>query len=257
MRDPVAVGRGGALLAGGLAALWLCGSPDALPAQEGGDRITRPAAGVPTLVTPVQRAVPLSDGGWLSGASSRRDLLERMDAELSFALEGDERAAAWTSPRAVRRLAVRNPVLDVDPRHLAVDALPEAGEKLPDALHGQLRGLAALADARYVLLPVRIAYARPDDARGPCPWSPARPDGESTREGEGGAAGGAAAGGDSGAGAEPAGGGAGQAVLCLAVLDVRSTRILWRGHVAGPPSEPGRPGVLAELAERVKEVFVR
>lgn len=212
-----------------------------LPAQEDAGRIPRPSAGVPTLLMPVQRTEPLPDGAWPAGAQSRRDLLGRMDAELSFALEGDERAGAWTSPRGVRRLAGRNPLLDVDPRHLAVDALPEAGEKLPGPLHGQLRGLAALADARFVILPVRLVYRREADGRRPCPWRRAEERGEEA----------------GGAGPDAAEAAAGRAILCLAVVDVRSTRILWRGQLAGPPSEPDAPDLLARLAERVTELLVR
>lgn len=241
-RGPAATSRPAALrtaavAAAGAAALGTLAGGPALLAQEG---VPRPAAGTAALILPLQGVAPLPGGGWPGAASGRDELLERFGAEIDFALAENRRRTVWVGPRGLRDLARRNPMLGVNPDRLAVEGLPDAGGDLPGSLHGQLRALSAATDARYAVVPLRLSY----QGRGP----PAA----------------ACAGG----GASDAGGGdeddtsavdpppeRGRAVICLAFLDVRAARVLWRGAVAGPPLAPDSPALLATLAHRLLELF--
>lgn len=232
-----------ALAAGSI--LFALAAPDAVLAQgEIPSRIPRPAAGTPALVLPLQRAVPLPGGGWPGAASSRKRLLDRFAAELDFALEerGDQ-GPRWTGPRQLRRLGRRNPMLELDPDRLAVDALPAAGEDLPRSLHDQLRAMAAASGARFALLPVELSYRRSGPPAAACPgW---KGEGEGTESGVEDSARKVQARTD-----EP-----GRPVLCVAFLDVRGARVLWRGAVVGPPIAADSPALLAKLADRLLDLF--
>lgn len=220
-------------------------APDAVLAQgEIPSRIPRPAAGTPALVLPLQRAVPLPGGGWPGAASSRKRLLDRFAAELDFALEerGDQ-GPRWMGPRQLRRMSRRNPVLQLDPDRLAVDALPAAGEDLPASLHGQLRAMAAASGARFALLPVELSYRRGGSPASACPGSKGEGEGNESGVEDSARRAGART-------AEP-----GRPVLCVAFLDVRGARVLWRGAVVGPPVAADSPALLANLASRLLDLF--
>lgn len=192
--------------------------------------LTAPARGQETMpavpggsalaVLPVQTVRPTPGGAWPGGASSHRAAVEAMNAELDFAIQEDEEVTGWTSPGELVRQAGRNPLLGVDPGHLSFRGLEDEDvERLPDALHGQLRSLGALVDARMAVLPLQLWYEAGDDD-----------DGE---------------GGDEAA--------TGRARLRFAVVDVRGGRILWTGEVQGARAAVDSPAALATLATR----FVR
>lgn len=187
----------------------------------------RVPAGVKLAILPVQDVAPAPSGAWPGGASSRADALDRINAELDFALASAEGVAGWPGPRELTRMVERNPMIDAHPHRLAVGRIDqvEPGEgRLRATLHRQLRRLSALADVRIVAIPLRLAWRVPGG------------DGE---------------GGGEAAGAEGAGGsatGPGRPVLELALVDTRAARVLWRGEVAGPEAPPGEPGALATLA---------
>ena len=112
---------------------------------------TRPLAVVAAqrvVVTPVQRVVGDGTLGFDAAA---------LDAELAFALGERGLGARWTAADAARRMARQNPTFTGDPG--AVDfgvARPKAGDDLQEPAASQLRALAALADARYVVVPGEV-----------------------------------------------------------------------------------------------------
>lgn len=221
------------------AAVLLAAGPGTAAAQEGRGAagIPRIPAGVAGVLLPVQDAASLPDGSWPAGAGSRGEVLEAMNAELQFALSEEEDAAGWTPPLSAVAGARRNPSLGADPAGVAADGLAglEAGERVPEPLHGQLRRTAALFGARYVLLPVRL---RVRDAEG----------GRDVRgkEGEGEPPGGEGA-------AGPTSREYGRAELELALVDVRRGAMLWSGELSGEERKVHSPAVLATLAARVAD----
>lgn len=230
---------GGTTVALAAAAVLVAAGPGSAVAQEdpGAAGIPRIPAGVAGVLLPVQDAAPLPDGSWPAGAGSRGEVLEAMNAELQFALSEEEDAVGWTPPLSAVAGARRNPSLGVDPAGVAADGLAglEAGDRVPEPLHGQLRRTAALFGARFVLLPVRL---RVRDAEG------GRDVGG--REAEG----------------EPPGGEAaaarssredGRAALELALVDVRRGVMLWTGELSGEVRKVQSPAVLATLAARVAD----
>lgn len=141
-----------------------------LVAQEG-DAARAPSLphGVPVVVLPVQSAAPASEG-WaavVGGAGSARAALDRLDAELAFAFGEEAGARHWSAGPAVEARVARNPTIAVDPRRLAYQGLlrdPGPRRQLHEPLHGQLRQVASLFDARLVVLPLAMGYGRADPA---------------------------------------------------------------------------------------------
>lgn len=246
------------VLAAGLLAVGIAVPGEVAAQDAGAAAIPRPASGTSALVLPLQDVEPLPSGSWPGGAAGRSAVLERFGAEIDFAVDAGDRGPDWVGPRGLRAIARRNPVLDVDPDRLAAEGLPAVGGDLPGALHGQLRELAAATGARYALLPLRLAYRRQGPPASACrsgegegagPDARSGPEaGEDTAE--------ARAGGERG---EDRGDGwgddRGRAVLCVAMLDVRGARVLWRGAVVGPPRSPDDPSLLATLAQRLLATF--
>jgi hypothetical protein len=140
-----------------VAAVACAGAPVPNPAPAGtaaavaGAAPTRPLALVAAqrvVVTPVQRVVGDATLGFDASA---------LDAELGFALGERGLGSRWTAADAARRMARQNPTFTGDPG--AVDfgvARPEAGDDLQEPAASQLRALAALADARYVVVPGEV-----------------------------------------------------------------------------------------------------
>ena len=215
---------------------FLLASAAPLQAQEGS--IPQFPAGVPVVVFPVQSATPLIDGSWPGDQLSLDKTLATIDAELAFAF-GETRAGEyWVAPLDVVAQVARNPMIGVDPERLAYQGLlnkPMAEEQLYEPLHGQLRRVAALFDARFVVVPLRLGFeplaAAQDEA--------ADPDAE--------------AGDESSSGAQEAAEEeqAGQAVLLVAMIDIRRSAVMWHGHIKGEPASVHSPALLATLASRV------
>lgn len=196
--------------------------------------VPRIPAGVKVAVVPVQGVVPLPSGAWPGGASSRADARSMMSSELTFALSESEAARRWAGPEALVRMLERNPTMGTDPRQLAVRSLAtlESGEgRLPGPLHSQLRQISALAGVRLVVIPLALEWRSAEAG------TPEAADS---------------------AGAEERGAAehAGRAVLRLALVDTRAGLLLWRGELAGQPSQPDSPAALATLASGVVTTLV-
>ena len=215
-----------------------------LQAQEGS--IPQFPAGVPVVVFPVQSATPLIDGSWPGDQLSLDRTLETIDAELAFAF-GEIRAGDyWATPRDVVAQAARNPLIGVDPERLAYQGLlskPMPEEQLYEPLHSQLRRIAALFDARFVIVPLRLGFE---------PLTAAT-DGVATAA-EAGTEGAGDGDAETAAGAGQVKGGkeqTGQAVLLIAMIDIRRSAVMWHGQIKGDAAAVHSPALLATLAGRV------
>lgn len=227
-------------LAAGLAlAAHLTGAAPAARAQSAGP--PRLARGVTAVLLPVQAVRPLSGGGWPGGASSGDRTRARMTAELQHAFDRWAGETGWVPPREVIRQAEQNPALGVDAGAVAAGELAglRPGKWIPAPLHRQLRRLASLFGARYLMVPAELSY------RGPAPGT-----GRDTA-GEAGSSGGAAPAGQGQGPGEGQPSTTGRAALRLVLLDVRRGEVLWRGSVTGRPAPPDSPAALASLAERL------
>ncbi len=215
----------GRLLAAAASAAWL-GLASVASAQEA---LPRFPFGTPVAFVPVQSVQPLPDGSWPGGGDGEEETLRAMDAELAFALDGRRGAEDWALPEDVVRRVERNPMLRMDPRRLAYQGLleePDRREQIYEPLHGELRAISALFDTRYVVLPIALRAGPADPA---------------PREGDRG----------SGGGAEPA---EARARLLIALIDIRSSTVVWHGEIEGLPAPAESPALLATLAERVAEL---
>lgn len=206
---------------------WSPGSGDDPPSgpDQEADQEAPPGlpAGVPVVFLPLQSLGRAPAGGWPDVDGDREAVLERFDDEVAFALGQRRATRAWVTPGRVVDVAGRNPMLDVDPRALAYQGIRNQEEDpLYEPLHGQLRSLTALLDARLVVLPFALRYER-----------------------------GANAGEPRSASRDSTGETVGRGVLEVAIVDTRAGRILWVGRVEGAPAEPSSPGMLTDLADRL------
>lgn len=192
-------------------------APPAVTTSPGSE--ARPLSGLGAqrvLVLPVQ-ALEAAPG--LAGADVAASLPAAIDAEVAFALGERGVGATWTTADAARRLAARNPAMGLQPAALP---LPQARQlergTILEPLAGQLRGLAALADARYVVLPLALRL---------------------------------------GAGEADAGGppGSARAALQLLLVDVRAAQILWAGQTEPVRAPAGSPALAANVASRFVDLI--
>lgn len=208
-------------------AVMLTTLPASLAGQED-ERVPTIPAGVPALLFPVQSTRPTAGGAWVGGAISESETLGLLNAELEFAFGESEAAESWAFGEEVTDRLARNPMIKVDPRRLAYHGLlrePEETAQIYEPLHSQLRQVAALFDARIVILPLALVY------RGPTEEEVAA----------------AAAAGD-----PPFG----RAMLLTAVIDIRRSAVLWHGWIEGDPAEATSRAALTTLALRAARQLV-
>jgi hypothetical protein len=209
-----------------LIAACFCLVPGRLAAQD--PDMPRFPFGTPVVFIPVQSVQPLPDGGWPGGAADEEEALRAMDAELQFALDGSRGAEDWALPSDVVRRVDRNPMLRMDPARLAYQGLlekPDKREQIYEPLHGELRGITALFDTRYVVLPISLfVEVEPPAEDAPPPDSPADLSPERADY---------------------------RAHLLLAMIDIRSSTVVWWGEIVGEPGAADSPALTASLAERV------
>lgn len=194
-----------------------------IPAEAQDEPVPTIPAGVPAVFLPVQASRPTAGGAWLGGARTDRDVRDLLGAELAFAFGEEEGAESWAMPDDITARLDRNPMIKVDPRRLAYHGLlnkPERNAQLYEPLHTQLRQLAALFDARIVILPLLVWYQGPS---------------EEERQA-------VAARGDEGEHAW------GRAAMLTAVIDIRRSAVLWHGYIEGAPGEPTSRMLLTSLA---------
>jgi len=206
-----------------LTALAWAVSAGGLAAQEE-ERIPTIPAGVPAVVLPLQSVRPTAGGAWPGGADSERAAIDQLDAEIAFALREEEGARSWALPGDVADRLARNPMIRTDPERLAYHGLlrePEDHAQIYEPLHGQLRQIAALFDARVVILPLAVWYRPPTEEERLAAT-------EAGREGL------------------PKG----RAVMLTAIIDIRRSAVLWHGLIVGDEAEARARDALTTLALR-------
>ncbi len=200
--------------------------PGVVSAQDAG--MPRFPFGTPVVFVPVQSVEPLPGGGWPGGAAGEEDALRAMDAELQFALGESRGAEDWALPTDVVRRVERNPMIRTDPSRMAYQGLlekPDKRKQIYEPLHGELRSISALFDTRYVVLPISLfVEADPPGPDDPQPDSSADLNGPDASY---------------------------RAHLLLAMIDIRSSTIVWWGEIAGEAGNADSPALTASLAERV------
>lgn len=172
-------------------------------------------AGREVVLLPVQRV----DAGPGAGVAGVEALAGAVDGELAFALRERSVGEGWMAAYAVRGLAARNPAMGLRPDRLPLppDRDLRGGSAVLEPLAGQLRGLAALAGARYALVPLAVRL--------------------------------------SGMEGSSAQGGSVRAVLHLALVDVRAAQLIWAGDTAPVELPPDSPALAARLAARFADLI--
>lgn len=171
------------------------------------------------LVLPVHyvAAVP---GGWLGGSASAEEARRGINAEIAFALGERGGTTQWALPGEIETALGREPGLGLRAYPLSADPIRRANarrlERVGDPLYGEVRKIAALLDARYVLFPVELLY---DAAR-------------SKEEAEG------------------------HAALWTVLFDARTGLVMWSGTVRGDPGPPGSGATVARAAQALARRFV-
>jgi hypothetical protein len=212
------VRRGAVFVIAGLAA-----GGEGISAQEREPVPTIPA-GVTAVVLPLQASQPTPGGAWLAGAATERATIDLLNAELAFALGEEDGAVGWALPDDVEGRLARNPMIRIDPRRLAYHGLvrePEAHTQIYEPLHTQLRQIAALFDARIVILPLVAWYQLPTEDEKAAAVRAGLP--PPTR---------------------------GRAAMLTAVIDIRRSAVLWHGQIEGDTADATSRTALTTLALR-------
>jgi hypothetical protein len=179
----------------------------------------RPLAAYATrrvIVVPTHYLRPADTLGWASRISDSRDYLANVDAEIAFALGERGIKNRWVFPPALAESAKRNTTFAPDPYDLAAQWLRPPMAKAPEQL------LEPLASE------LRSLVALHEDARYVLFPVEIR--------------------------FAPAGGGQGRAVLRVAVLDARMSRITWMGDVLSDPSAAFSPALAASVAGHLADL---
>jgi len=148
-----------AVCAGGLGAQQKAADPAARPQPP-----LAPMASQHVMVLPVQ-LLRADSGAWVD-QSKWEKFRRELDDSIGSAIANRGIGRTWKYAADVARIAKRNPDYVSDPYSMGVQAMRtvkyKIGDDMPDLLNNNLRPLVALADARYVLVPVEIWFARKD-----------------------------------------------------------------------------------------------
>jgi hypothetical protein len=151
--------------------------------------------------------------------------LRGLDDEIAFALRERATGVDWVLPDALARGAARARGMATDPYAVGMEPLRSgkllATGELGEPLASQLRSLAALHDARFVLAPVELRFERTAVAA------------------------------DAGAAA----GETGTAILRVALIDARLAKAVWTGDVRGEPTAALTPAIAASIAGRFVDLI--
>ena len=223
-------------------ALGLAMQADPLLGQDE-ERIPTVAAGTPAVLFPVQAARPTAGGAWPGGALNENDVLETLEAEFEFAFGEEDDAVSWVLPDAAVRRLRSNPTIGVDPYRVAYHGLlrkPKKEEQIYEPLHTQLRHVAALFDARIVVLPLLVWYERAEelDEEGELADDEEKEEAEQEDNPD--------------ASKEPQGRG----VMLVAVIDIRRSTVLWHGEIRGELAPVSSSKLLTTLALAVADQLV-
>ncbi|HKG92639.1 MAG TPA: hypothetical protein VKA84_12130 [Gemmatimonadaceae bacterium] len=196
-------------------------APDAAASSSAAARPLAPMAAQRIVVAPVQQLRGAESVGWSQAMGPAADYLRLVDDEIAFALRERQVGADWVFPPQLAATARRNAPVAADPYALEVAQLlapPRSGGpvEIVEPLAGQARSLVAFSDARYVLIPTELRFERRAQT------------------------------------AES--GGAARAVLRVAVVDARLSRLRWAGDVASDTASAFSPAIAAGVAARLADL---
>jgi hypothetical protein len=170
--------------------------------------------------------------GWADQITDPRDYLIDLNAQLDQALTTRVAHTVWVFPPALVQVANHNPGYLSDPYGMdASQFAPDRwhpGDKLEDPLAGDLRNYTSFVEARVALVPVELRFF-PRDV----------PKGHTLPEGE-----------EAMIRADKAHH-VGRAVLRIAVVDTRTTDVMWVGDVVGDTATTFTPAVGKNLVDRL------
>jgi hypothetical protein len=154
------------LLAGVAALALACGSPAPKPEPPAPAPLPNlplgGLAGQQVIVLPTHYLRQGDTLGWAARVERPREYLRALDDEIAFALREHGFGTSWRYPEDLARIAKRNPGYAADPYALAAERLrPGAARvegQLREPLASQVRGLIAMTEARYALLPVELRF---------------------------------------------------------------------------------------------------
>ena len=160
-------------------------------------------AGQPVSLFPLTLVAAEDVLHWDSLVADRRTTLNRADSILGTLLGARAPEVSWVMPEELRRAARRAAGLAADPDRLGTAILRnEQMIDVPDPLRSQLRTLAALGGARFVVMPAALVFKRST------PLPPTPPLGSATAE------------------------------LSIALVDVRLAKVVWRTVARGDGDDP-------------------
>lgn len=147
-------------------ALSACGGPKPTVPESPFTQV--PPSPLPLGALSGAKVLLLTAGGIVAGDSAqplpalearRSALLTASYAALDTALRRDAREVDWMGLDEQERAARRNPTLNIQPARFNTTALfPVQVERVPDPLWGQIRTIAAVTGARYIVAPAGVRF---------------------------------------------------------------------------------------------------
>ena len=217
-------------------ALACAGRPGAV--AQAGLPAERPLAAFmsrPVLVLPARFVGGDGSLGWDAQLGDPEAYLGDLDAEIAFALAQRGIDKQWILPEAIVRSVRRNPGFATNPHELSADwlrpPLKKPPEQFPEPFASQLRALVALQEgAQYVLYPVEVHF-QPVQVEGGEAEEPGAPAGGAPEQG--------------------------RAVLRIALLDARRSKIVWMADVVSDPYPSFSPALAASVAEHLADLIAK
>ncbi len=155
----------------GAALLYGCASSSSPGAKQEPQPAASPLSGLigrQMLVLPTQYLAVANAGGSWDIVPSAQGLLPILDEEIADAFHKRGVKSNWTFGQQITESAVRNGGLAGDPRELSAQVIRRVkpgDTPLPEPLAGQIRGLVALTNARFVVLPLEVHIDVRDNER--------------------------------------------------------------------------------------------
>ncbi|MCC6931444.1 MAG: hypothetical protein IT359_20820 [Gemmatimonadaceae bacterium] len=195
------------------------GAPQQGGAQQGAAGVLSRFAAQKLIVFPAQGVAAADPLGWRTNAGGEKVLLASLDAGLEAALGERGLANQWVFPPAMQRAARRNPTYVTDPATIRALAPVRAVLRKPEDMLSE--PFASQLRSLAGVSDARYAFI-PLELRI-----------EQTPNAT-----------------------TGRAVLQVAVVDARGSRVVWAGEVAGEALPSYAPGVLGSLVRRVADLVV-
>lgn len=224
------------LAAAGCAAIGHRATPDAVDLRPLPVRAGTGLGGERIIVLPLSMIRHGDTFGWADSISNPRDYLIDLNARIERALTTHVPRAVWVFPTTLVQVANRNPGYLSDPYGMdASQFSPDhwrRGNKLEDPLAGDLRTYTGFLDARVALVPVELRFFPR-----PVPRGHTIPDGEIAMMHADSAH------------------HMGRAVLRIAVVDTRTTDVMWVGDVVSDPAPALTPALVSNLVDRLVQAL--